>query len=80
MIQTDIPCRNCGAPLIGIQLAKYWRLVCDNHACLLYRERQGSKDQDTRVVSIGAIIPPVVSPLFHSNRIKKRGRKKGKVR
>ena len=38
---TDIPCSNCGRPLIKDEFVLGFRLMCDNHECSLFREGQG---------------------------------------
>lgn len=38
---TDIPCSECGRPLIKDELALGFRLMCDNYECHLFREGQG---------------------------------------
>lgn len=38
---TDIPCSECGRPLIKDEFVLGFRLMCDNHDCSLFRESQG---------------------------------------
>jgi len=38
---TEIPCSECGRPLIKNELPLGFRLMCDNHECHLFREGQG---------------------------------------
>lgn len=37
---TDIPCSECGQPLIRSSFLSGFRLMCDNHECRLFREGQ----------------------------------------
>jgi hypothetical protein len=60
MIQTNIPCRECGKPMIGIKVGRYYRLVCDNGECLLFREGQGSRECN---IDLTEIITSMPAPL-----------------
>ena len=45
---TDIPCSECGSPLIKDELVLGFRLMCDNHECSLFREGQGIELKEIR--------------------------------
>jgi hypothetical protein len=79
MIQTDIPCRECGLPMIGVRVGRYLRLECDNDRCQLFREGQGSREQQIDLTPIMASMPAPL-PKVHSrgkNNNKKTVRRKG---
>jgi hypothetical protein len=85
MIRTNIPCRKCGQPLIGISVGRYYRLECDNDECLLFREGQGSMEQNIDLspimTSMPAPLPKIPSPprsrLISGNNRKKTVRRRG---
>jgi len=66
MIQTNIPCRHCGEPMIEIRVGRYYRIECNNGECLLFREGQGSREQQIDLTpimaSMPAPLPNTVSP------------------
>lgn len=39
-------CSHCSQPLIYVPFSKYYRLVCNNGPCLLFREGQGNIERD----------------------------------
>jgi len=47
---TEIPCSECGRPLIKDEFVLGFRLMCDNHECRLFREQQGIRPKETRPV------------------------------
>lgn len=44
MIQTEIPCRRCGEPMIEIKFSRHYMLECNKLGCPLYRQSQGSRE------------------------------------
>lgn len=80
MIQTDIPCRRCSLPMVGITFSQYYAIVCNNFGCILHRQPQGSIEREIELGPIKTFMP---APLFSSHRrgrIRKRGKKKAKVK
>jgi hypothetical protein len=79
MIQTNIPCRECGFPMIGIKVGRYYRLECDNDKCLLFREGQGSTEQYIDLTPILASMPAPLPKIYSRGKKnkKKTVRRKG---
>lgn len=73
MIQTDMPCSQCGKPMIGIALSKYYVVVCDNFGCGSYRQIKGNIE---RPLELGSIFMP--APLPDVSPPRGRIREKGK--
>jgi hypothetical protein len=61
MIETNIPCRRCGEPMIGIEFARHYRIVCDNLGCLLYREDQDIIEKEVQLGTINTFISTPLS-------------------
>lgn len=72
MIQTTIPCRNCGEPMIETEFSKHWRLQCDNPKCLLRGEGQGNREKP---INLGPITTFMPAPLPRTG-MKKRKKEK----
>jgi hypothetical protein len=66
MIETNIPCQRCLEPMIGIEFARHYRIVCDKSGCLLYRESQDIIEKQVELAPIKtfmpAPLPKTVSP------------------
>ena len=65
MIQTNIPCRHCREPMIGISIGSYYRVVCDNSSCPLYRERQDIIEKQIELAPAETFMPAPL-PKTHS--------------
>jgi len=46
-------CKNCEQPLIEIEFAKGFEIVCDNWRCYLYRQSQGCRPTELRLIDEG---------------------------
>ena len=65
----SVYCKECRRPLIEISVNNHYRIVCDNHECRLFRERQGSREREQeqkpppvkRVVDLSRILRPSYS-------------------
>jgi ssDNA-binding Zn-finger/Zn-ribbon topoisomerase 1 len=57
MIQTNTPCRECGKPMIGIEFARHFRIVCNNSSCHLFRERQDTIEKQVELAPIETFLP-----------------------
>jgi hypothetical protein len=57
MIQTNTPCRHCQEPMIGIDLGRHFRIVCNKPTCPLFRERQGVIEKQIELAPIETFMP-----------------------
>ena len=86
MTQTTIPCRDCGQPMIEIDINRsYYLHQCDNPKCRLYKERQGYREKPINLGSITTFMPSPLPPTPAPPRGKiwkppKSGRKKERER
>jgi len=78
MIQTNIPCRSCREPMIGIEFARHTRVVCDKLGCPLYREGQGCIEKEIRLEPVDIFMPAPLPKTPPRGRLisKKKARKK----
>jgi hypothetical protein len=82
MSQVRVPysCSACEKPLIEIDCGKYYRIVCDNGQCHLYREKQGIREKNPGFTSMAETLPSVVPPPKNAHSPKKKRGKKGRIK
>jgi hypothetical protein len=57
MIQTNLLCRSCHQPMIGISIGNYFRIVCNNFGCQLYRQGQGNIEKQVNFAPVQTFMP-----------------------